>query len=102
MGDYGNAARFLSRAKALDPDQSSMACVVVSGYTALIAFREGKREEGMAALALYLKLYEQSYPDRTLQQVRAIYQSGDIRVPALESLINDGMNRYVKEVALVF
>ena len=97
LGDYGNASQYLARAATLDPNQSSPAYVIISGYQALIAYREGRRDEGMAALAYYLKLYRHSYPDRSLEAVSRMYDTGDINIPALEMLINQEMLRYEKE-----
>ena len=56
----------------------------------------------MTSLAYYIKLYKDSYPDRSLGDVELMYQSGDISLPALELLINQEMNRYAKEIGLVF
>jgi len=101
-GDYAAASRYLARAQALDPNQSSVAYVIVAGYQALLAFRENRRQDGMASLAYYMKLYEDSYPDQSLENVKLMYQSGDISVPSLELLINQEMNRYAKELSLAF
>ena len=101
-GDYAAASQYLARAQALDPNQSSVAYVIVAGYQALLAFRENRRQEGMTSLAYYMKLYEDSYPDESLENVKLMYQSGDISLPGLELLINQEMNRYAKEIGLVF
>jgi tetratricopeptide (TPR) repeat protein len=124
-GDYAAASQYLARAQALDPNQSSVAYVIVAGYQALLAFRENRRHEGMASLSYYIKLYgdyysdeslgdvrltyqsgdtsvEDSYPDESLRDVKRMYQSGDISVPGLELLINQEMNRYAEEIGLAF
>jgi len=95
-GDYGGATRYLAQAASLDPNQSSLAYVIITGYQSLIAFREGRRQEGMSALAYYIKLYKNSYPDQSLERVELMYQSGDINIAGLELLINQQMNRYEK------
>ena len=56
--------------RALDPNQSSVAYLIVAGYQALLAFRESRRQEGMTSLAYYIKLYKDSYPDRSLEDVK--------------------------------
>lgn len=95
-GDYPAATRYLAQAASLDPNQSSLAYVIISGYQSLIAFREGRSQDGMSALAYYIKLYRDSYPDQSLERVELMHQSGDINVAGLELLINQQMNRYEK------
>ena len=96
MGDYTGASRYLAQASSLDPNQSSLAYVIIAGYQSLIAFREGRRQDGMSSLAYYIKLYRDSYPDQSLERVELMYQSGDINVAGLEILINQQMARYEK------
>lgn len=98
LGDYVNATRYLAQASGLDPNQSSLAYVIITGYQALIAFRENRKHDGMAALAYYIKLYGDSYPDQSLEDVKLMYQTGDVSVPGLELLINQQMNRYEKQL----
>jgi hypothetical protein len=94
MGDYAQARQYLADAekRVNGPDS---AYVIIKGYQSLIAFRENKREEGMAALGEYVRVYGQSkLADKSLIPVEAMYKSGNIVVPSLEREINSGMAFY--------
>ena len=94
MGNYPQATQYLADAekRVNGPDS---AYVIIKGYQSLIAFRENKREQGMAALGEYVRVYGQSkLADRSLIPVEAMYKSGNIVVPQLEKEINEGMAFY--------
>jgi hypothetical protein len=76
--------------------------VITKGYQALIAFREGRRDDGMTALGQYVKFYRNSYPDSSYDEVKRMYESGNINNSGLEYLINRQMTRYEKELFLLF
>ena len=96
LGDLKKAGEYLAQADRIRSD--SNAYLIVRAYQALIAFKEDKREDGMKALADYIRAYKDSYPDRTLYQVENIYNSGNIAVAELEMIINDEVARYEKEL----
>lgn len=94
MGNYGQATQYLTEAerRVKGPDA---AYVIIKGYQSLVAFRENRREEGMAALGEYVRVYRQSkVADKSLIPVEAMYKSGNIVVPQLEKEINEGMAFY--------
>ncbi len=102
LGDLGSATRYLTQAEKLDPAEKTEAYVVTKGYQALIAFREDRTADGMAALGEYIKFYRHSYPDSTYEDVKRMYESGSINTRRLEYLINHEMTRYVKGLMLFF
>ena len=102
LGDLVSASRYLAQAERLDPREQTESYVVIKGYQALIAFREGRKGDGMAALGEYVKFYRHSYPDSTYEEVQRMYESGNINSGSLEFLINHQMTRYEKELFLVF
>jgi hypothetical protein len=94
MGNYAQATQYLADAekRVNGPDA---AYVIIKGYQSLIAFRENKREQGMAALGEYVRVYGRSkLADKSLIPVEAMYKSGNIVVPQLEREINEGMAFY--------
>ncbi len=95
MGNYAQAAQYLGKAEALVKGQN-YAYLVVKAYQSLIAFREGRQQDGMAALREYVRILgsRYSYPDITYLEVKRISESGNITLPTLESLINDQVSRY--------
>jgi len=97
MGNYAQASQYLAQAEALvkGPDA---AYLIVKGYQALIAFRGNQQQEGMAALGEYVRVYRFSYPDHTYYDVERMYQSKNIVLPTLETLINNEMARYESEL----
>ncbi|HEY3278042.1 MAG TPA: hypothetical protein VGJ94_15600 [Syntrophorhabdaceae bacterium] len=102
LGDLAAARGYLAEAERLDPREQTQSYVIIKGFQSLIAFRQGRREEGMAALGEYVKFYRHSYPDSTYDEVKNMLQSGNINVPGLETLILHQMTRYEKEVFLFF
>ena len=91
--DYATASRYLAQAEGLVKGPDS-AYVIVKGYQALIAFRENRQQDGMAALGEYVKVYFNLNPDSTYADVERMYKSGNIVLPQLEPLIVNQMNRY--------
>ena len=94
MGDYAQARQYLAQAEKLI-DGPDAAYVIIKGYQSLIAFKENKREEGMAALGEYVRVYGRSkFADKSYVAVERMYQSGNIMLPQLEREINEGLAFY--------
>jgi len=95
MGNYGQASQYLKQAEGLVKGQN-YAYLVVKAYQTLIAFKENRQQEGMAALAEYVRVLGSRffYPEKTYYDVERIYQSGNIVLATLEELINNQMSRY--------
>ncbi len=95
MGNYAQAKQYLTQAEGLARGQN-YAYVVIKAYQALIAFREERQQEGMAALGEYIRVYGSrfSYPDKTYYDVERMYQSGNIALSTLERLIDNQITRY--------
>jgi len=95
MGRYADASHYLAQAERAKRDRER-AYVIVKAYQSLIAFREDRREQGMAALADYVGIMGNRlfHPDQTYYEVKRMYQSGDITLPRLEDLINYQISRY--------
>jgi len=95
MGNYAQASQYLGQAEGL-MKRSDYAYVIVKAYRSLIAFKEDRREEGMAALADYVLVmgYPWSRPEKSYYEVKHMHQSGNIMLPRLEGLINYQVSRY--------
>lgn len=94
LGNYAQASQYLAQAEKLVSGPDS-AYVIIKGYQSLIAFRENKRDEGMAALSEYVRVYRQNkLGNSSYVNVEAMLKSGNIVVPTLERHINDGLNFY--------
>jgi tetratricopeptide (TPR) repeat protein len=104
MGDFAKASQYLTQASGLDPMNKGYgrSYVIVKGYQALIAFREKRDKDGMAALGEYVRVYGDTYPDSSYRELTNMYNSGKISVPALEALINHQMERYEGELFELF
>ena len=99
MGDYVQAGRYLDQAEGLMM-RSDYAYVIVKAYRSLIAFKEDRREEGMAALSDYVRVMGSrwSHPEKSYYVVKHMYESGNIALPRLEGLINYQVSRYERIV----
>jgi tetratricopeptide (TPR) repeat protein len=100
MGDFAKASQYLAQSLAIRSD--SNAYVIVKAYQALIALKEKRQQDGIAALGDYLRAYRVSYPEYTFSDVERMYtlavETGDINVADLEPVITDQVNRYEKEL----
>jgi len=99
MGNYAQASQYLGQAEGL-MKRSGYAYVIVKAYRSLIAFKEDRREQGMAALADYVMVMGSpwSRAEKSYYEVKHMYQSGNIIVPRLEGLINYQISRYERIV----
>jgi tetratricopeptide (TPR) repeat protein len=95
MGNYAQASQYLTQAEGLVRGQN-YAYLVVKAYQALIAFKENRQEDGMAALAEYVRVLGSRfyYPEKTYYDVERMYQSGNIVFLTLEELIGSQISRY--------
>jgi len=100
MGDLTKASQYLAQSLAIRSD--SNAYLIVKAYQALIALKQGRQQEGIAALGDYLRAYRVSYPEYTYSDVERMYtlavETGDINVAELEPVITDQVTRYEKEL----
>jgi len=97
MGNYAEASQYLAQAEGLKKGWDYWyAYVIVKAYQSLIAFKEDRREEGMVALAEYVRVMGSrlSHPEQSYYEVKRMYQSGNITLPRLEGLINYQVSRY--------
>lgn len=89
MGDYERASCYLGRAGGLGKSRSfTHAFVIIKAYQSLIAFREDKKEEGMAALAEYVRVMgrRQHHPENSFYEVERMCRSGHVVFPRLEAV----------------
>jgi tetratricopeptide (TPR) repeat protein len=97
MGDYEQAGRYLAHAEGLTKCRSyPQAFVIIKAYGSLIAFRKDREEEGMAALADYVRVMGKPNhrPEKSFYEVERMYRSRHIVLPRLEKLLNYQLRRY--------
>jgi hypothetical protein len=70
----------------------------ILGYKALILLNEGKKNEGLSALKEYVIYYGYLYPLMSIDDVKAMQESGTIDLPRLEKLIEEQVVTYEREV----
>jgi len=71
----------------------------ILGYKALTFLKEGKTDEGMAALKRYIDYYRLMYPLTNIEQVEDMWKSGRIDLKRLEALLDEQITNYEQEVA---
>jgi hypothetical protein len=71
----------------------------IMGYKALILLKERKTDEGMTALKRYIDYYRLVYPLTNIEQVEAMWKSGQINLPQLEVLLDEQITNYEEELA---
>ncbi len=77
-----------SIAEAAKRDGNSDARIRILGYKALILLKQGREKEGLDALHAYIAAYEKEYGPQNVREVRAMWRSKQIDLPALEYLLD--------------
>jgi uncharacterized protein HemY len=96
MNDLQAASR--SIAEAAKRDNRSDAYIRILGYKALILLRQGREKEGLDALHAYIVAYEREYGPQNVREVRAMWRSAHIDLPALESLLDGQIAVYESDM----
>ncbi len=100
MGDYAKASDYLAQSLTIKSD--SNAYLIVKAYQSLIALKQQRTQDGIAALGDYIRVYSVSYPESSYFDVKRMYtlatEMGDLDVAQLEPLITDQVSRYEKEL----
>jgi uncharacterized protein HemY len=74
--------------EAAKRDNHSDAYIRILGYKALILLRQGREKEGLDALHAYIVAYEREYGPQNVREVRAMWRSTHIDLPALERFLD--------------
>ena len=74
LGDIAAARRYLEEAE--NAPGKDFVDLRITAYKCLILFKEGRQQEGMAALKAYLDFYDDVYPLVTVDDVRDMWKSG--------------------------
>ncbi len=74
--------------EAAKRDNHSDAYIRILGYKALILLRQGREKEGLDALHAYIDAYEREYGPQNVREVRAMWRTNRINLPALERLLD--------------
>lgn len=96
-GQFEDAAALIGRAEKSSPDR--LTYLRMYGYKALI-FLQVDNTLGMKALDDYIKRYGFDYPLDSLEEIKAMKQSGVIDKERLEFLIDEEVEWYEKEMEL--
>ena len=78
--------------------ETSLYCLRMLGYKALILLKDLKRQEGMEALKVYLDNYRHLYPLTTINEVEKMMKQEKINMTLLEKLIDEQVKVYEDEV----
>jgi hypothetical protein len=97
MNDLPAAERFIGEAEKAEG--RSFIYLRIAGYKALVFFKEGRKSDGLEALRKYTEYYSHVYPLMTIEQVRDMAKTGDVKLPVLERLVDEQVTTYEKDVA---
>jgi hypothetical protein len=96
MGDLASAEGYIFDAE--NAEGGAYPYVRTAGYKALIFLKEGKKEEGMAALRAYIDMYGRLYPLMTIDDVEDMWKRGEIDQARLEKLVDEQIVNYEQEI----
>lgn len=96
LKDYPEAERFIQEAEKRG--SRSYAYLRIVGYRALILLAEGKQQEGLDALHVYLEAYARVYPLSTIDDVERMWRRGKVDLPRLEALLDHQITTYEDEL----
>lgn len=85
---------------AVQLNKSSDAYIRILGYKALILLRQGRHKEGMDALNDYIQNYEQQYAARNVRDIKAMWRSNKIDLPALEQYLDEGITTFESDMEM--
>jgi tetratricopeptide (TPR) repeat protein len=91
-------AASLSITEAEKRDKFSDAYIRILGYKALILLKQGREQEGLDALHAYIVAYEKEYAPENVRDVRAVWRSRHIDLPALEGLLDGEIAVYESDM----
>lgn len=83
---------------AVQLNKNTDAYVRILGYKALIYLRQGKQKEGMDALNDYIQNYEKLYAARNVREIKAMWRSNKIDVPALEQYLDEEITTFESDM----
>jgi tetratricopeptide (TPR) repeat protein len=96
LNDLQAASQSITEAEKRD--KHSDAYIRILGYKALILLREGRDKEGLDALHAYIVAYEKEYAPQNVREVRAIWRTARIDLPALERLLDGQIEVYESDI----
>ena len=100
LGDIAAARRYLEEAE--NAPGKDFVDLRITAYKCLILFKEGRQQEGMAALKAYLDFYDDVYPLITIDDVRDMWKNGKVDLPRLEILLDQQTTTYDRDTYLAF
>jgi hypothetical protein len=96
MNDLPAAESLISEAEKMEG--KAFFYLRITGFKALIYFKENRKGEGLDALNKYLEYYRHLYPLMNIEDVEAMAKSGDIKLPELERLLDEQITTYERDV----
>jgi hypothetical protein len=96
LGDLASAEGYISEAERAEGGTYSY--IRIAGYKALILLKEGKKEEGLAALKTYIDDYRLVYPLMTIDNVENMWKKGKIDQALLEKLLDEQITNFENEI----
>jgi len=96
LNDVGDASRYIGEAARLD--KGSEAHIRILGYKALVLLKEDKQKEGLQALSDYIGAYSKEYAPQNVREVRGMWRSSRIDLPALQQLIDEEISVYESDM----
>jgi tetratricopeptide (TPR) repeat protein len=95
-GDIDAASRYIQEAAGRDVQGDAR--VRILGYKALIFLKQGREREGLQALGDYIRAYEREYGPPNVREVRNVWQSGRVDIPALQQLLDEEIRVYESDI----
>lgn len=98
LNDLPAAEQYLREAEANPEFRRGSSYFRVLGYKALVLFKQGKREEGLAALKAYVDAYGHTFPASNLAKIAFMVRKGEVDLPRLEVMMENDIWEYEQAI----
>ena len=92
LNDFPAAAQYLAEAERAG--KLDFFYFRVTGYKALVLLQEGKKEEGLRTLGIYIQNYKGAYDSESIRELEFLWKRSKVDLPRLEKLIDRQVTEY--------
>ncbi len=100
LNDLSDAERYLGEAEAHPLFKKGFSYFRVTGYKALTLLKQGKNDEGLAVLRVYVDAYGHTFPSANLARIEFMAKKGSVDLPKLELMLEDDVWEYEQSAEL--
>jgi len=98
LNDLPGAEQYLKQAQANREFIIGFSYFRVTGYKALVLFKQGNKKEGLVVLKTYVDSYSNVFPSSNTMRIEFMVKKGEVDLPRLEVMLEDDVWEYEQAV----